>query len=612
MNGGEPAAAPSRIRSALAPTPFGVFVGLLTVASVAHVLVRTSTYGGAMGGDAVSYMSTAANLVDGHGLQDFRGATLFAWPPLFPVLTAAVGALGLDSLTASRILNAMALGCVVLVSGFWLRRAVSSAALAAAAATVLATSYPLAFHASHLNSELTFILFVLLALVALGRCLQHGESRPALAAAIFCSMLAVMTRYAGVALVLSGALVLLGQARLRPRERLVRALVYAVASVLPLVAWTARNWLFFGQWKRSGPNLGAYAPADLLAQLFQAPARAILPWDAPGWAVWIPWAAALFLAFACIRAAVLKSRRGEDVSDAAPAWPFGAFAVVYLLFLLLTVSRFSDLGLDQRFLLVAYVPFVLCGTCLFDRFLLAEARSRSARAGRVSEGLVVLFCVLGIVLGIRDNFHTTRAALREGFYGRSYNVASWDESETVRFLKTRPADMRIYANRFGLLHAVLALKQGKNVRGMYPTLPKSEDALNGLAGPFDVVWFKQDSEEGYEYDHRAVAAMPGAEVLADLRDGVVLRIFGPRARPPEGSGGPLEPSAPPPERSGLPPGGFSLPLGGSSLPMGGSSLALRGSGLPPGSSPPLERAGASPPGSGPSLEDSGLPLDLCP
>lgn len=572
-----PAAAPSRARSALAPTPFGVFVGLLAVASVAHVLVRTSTYGGAMGGDAVSYMSTAANLVDGHGLQDFRGATLFAWPPLFPVLTAAVGALGLDPLTAGRILNATALGCVVLVSGFWLRRAVSSAAVAAAAATVVATSYPLAFHASHLNSELTFILFVLLALVALGRCLQH-ESRPALATAIFCSMLAVMTRYAGVALVLSGALVLLGQARLRPRERLVRASAYAVASLLPLGAWTARNWLSFGQWKRTGPNLGDYAPADLLGQLFQAPARAILPWHAPGWAVWIPWAAVLFLSFACAWAAVLTSRRGEGFSDAASAWPFGAFGVVYLLFLLFTVSRFSDLGLDQRFLLVAYVPFVLCGTCLFDRFLLAEARHRSARAGRTLEGMAVAACAAAVFLGIRDNFRTTREALREGFYGRSYNVASWDESETVQFLKSNPADTRIYANRFGLLHAALALKQGKNVRGMYPTLPKDEDALHRLAGRFDVVWFKQDSEEGFEYDHRTVAAMPGAEVLADLRDGVVIRVSGPRTRPPGGSSPPS--------------GGSSPPPGGSSLPLGGSSL-------------PQERSGASPGGSGPSL-------DLCP
>ena len=540
-----------------------------------------------MGGDAVSYMSTAANLVDGHGLQDFRGARLFAWPPLFPVLTAAVGALGIDPLAAGRILNAAALGFVVLVSGFWLRRTVSSAAVAAAAATAVATSYPLAFHASHLNSELTFILLVLLALVALGRCLRHGESRWALVAAIFCSMLAVMTRYAGVALVLSGALVLLGQARLRPRERLVRALVYAVASLLPLGAWTARNWLSFGQWKRSGPNLGDYAPVDLLAQLFQAPARAILPWDAPGWAAWIPWAAVSLLVLACVRAAVLKSRRGEGFSDAAPAWPFGAFAVVYVLFLLFTVSRFSDLGLDQRFLLVAYVPFVLCGTCLFDRFLLAETRSRSARVGRVLEGLVVLVCVLGIVLGIRDNFRTTREALREGFYGRSYNVASWDESETVQFLKVHPVDTRVYANRFGLLHAVLALKQGENVRGMYPTLPTSEDALNELTGRFDVVWFKQDSEEGYEYDHRTVAEMPGAEVLADLRDGVVIRVSGPRARPPGGPGAPAE-------RSGL--------------PLEGSGASLEGSGASPessGASP--ESSGASPESSGPSLEGSGPP-----
>lgn len=540
VGGAAPRAVPGQARSAFAPGGFGIFAGLLAVLGVAHVLVRTSTHGSAVGGDAVSYMSTAANLIGGHGLQDFRGAGLLPWPPLFPVLVAAVGALGIEPLTAGRVLNATALGLVVVVSGLWLRRTVSSSALAVGSATVVATSYPLAFHASHLNSELPFILFVVLALIALGRCLQSGENRRALAAAVFCSMLAVMTRYAGVALILSGALVLLAQARLGLRERLARASVYAAASALPLGAWTARNWLLFGQWKRTGPNLSDYAPGDLLGQLFRAPVRAILPWEAPEWAVWIPWAAALCLVCACVGAAVLESRRRKDLSDATPAWPFGAFAVVYLLFLFFVASRFSGLGLDQRFLLVAYVPFLLSGTCLFDRFVLSEARSRSTKAGRAWEGTVVLACVCGIVLGVRDNARTTREALREGFHGRSYNVALWDESETVGFLRARPGDTRVYANRFGFLHAVLALEQGENVRGKYLTLPKGREALERLEGRFDVVWFKQDGEEGYEYDHRTVAAMPGAELLADLRDGVVLRVLGRPVRAPNDSGPPLD------------------------------------------------------------------------
>lgn len=525
---------------ALRPAPFAALAGVLGILSVAHVLLRTSTHGGAMGADAVSYMSTAANLLGGHGMQDFRGTGLLPWPPLFPVLVAAVGALGIEPLEAGRILNATALGLVVLVSGLWLRRRLSSAALAAGVATVVATSYPLAYHASHLNSEAPFILFVLLALVALERCLQSSENRRAFAAAVLCSMLAVMTRYAGVALILAGALVLLAQGQLPPRRRLARASAYAAASALPLGAWTARNWVLFGQWKRTGPNLSDYGAADLLEQLFRAPVRAILPWDAPAWAAWIPWAAALVLACACVWAAVLRSRKGRAPANATPAWPFGAFAVVYLLFLLFTVSRFSGIGLDQRFLLVAYVPFLLSGACLFDQFVLPAARRRSARTGRALAGTVVAACVVAIVLGVRDNVRTTREALQEGFLGRTYNAASWDESETIQFLKAHSAGTRVYANRFGLLHAVLALKQGENVRGKYLTLPKAEEALHELEGTFGVAWFKQDGEEGYAYDHRAVAAMTGAEVLADFRDGVVLRVPGRRAPPPNEPGGRLD------------------------------------------------------------------------
>ncbi len=499
------------------------FACLLAAASAGHVLVRTSTYGSAIGPDAVSYMSTAANLVDGHGLQDFRGVKLFPWPPLFPALVALASSPGLEPLAAGRLLNAAAFGLVVLVSALWLRRALRSTLLATGVATLLAASYPLGHHASYLQSEPTFILFTLLALVAMDRCRQSGTDRRALVAAVMWSAAAAMTRYAGVALVLAGALVLLEQPALRLRARVARTLAYGVASLLPLAAWTARNLIQFGQWKRTGPNLGGLPLADLLGQLFQAPVLAIFPGGAPGWAAALPWAAAAVLASAGIWAWRAK-RDDETIAALGHAWPFGVFGAVYLLFLLATVTRFTGEGMDPRFMLVAYVPFVLAGACVLDGLLSVDARGWRAPAKRCAGALVGTGLVLGIVLGVRDNARATAKALREGFYGRTYNVALWKGSETIGFLEANPTTEPVYANRTGILHAVLALESGDNVRGKYLTLPKGRNALEALPGSFHAAWLKLDGDDGYEYDYRAIAALPGAELVADFADGAVIRV----------------------------------------------------------------------------------------
>lgn len=577
----------------IAPSPgWAAFAGLLAVASVAQVLVRTSTHGGAIGPDAVSYMSTAASLIGGHGLQDFRGVELFAWPPLFPVLVAGVGWPGLEPLLAGRLLNAAAFGLVVLASALWLGRNLGSRLLAAGVATLLAASYPLAHHASYLESEPTFILFTVLALAALGRCLRAGAGRRWLAAAVVFSMAAATTRYAGVALVLAGALVLLLQPALRLRARLGRALSYAAASLLPLAAWTARNVLLFGQWKRTGPNLGGHSLLDLPGQLFRAPVLAILPEGAPGWAAWVPWASAAALVSAGVWA---WRARGADglLAGMRPAWPFGAFGIVYLLFLLATVSRFTAEGMNQRFLLVAFVPLLLFGACVLDRLLRIDARGALAHVKHGGGALAAAGLVLGIVLGVRDNAQATAKALREGFYKRTYNVALWEQSETIRFLKANPAETPVYANRMGLLHAVLALKPGDHVRGKYLTLPRSRDALHAMDGGFHAVWFKFDGDGGYEYDHRAIAAMPDASLVAELADGVVVRVGGGDGPPPSRSGGR---PAPPRRRGGR--AGSRRGRGGGGATRQGtarqhSSAAPHGAGdrpEPPRSLPSAEKA----------------------
>lgn len=522
---------------------FTAFATLLAALSTAHILLRTSTHGAAIGPDSVSYISTAANLVDGYGLQDFRGTGLFAWPPLFPMLVAAVQVAGLEPLEAGRVLNATAYGLTILVSVLWAGRVLGSSLLAYGTAAVLATSYPLSHNASYLQSEPVFILFTLLALLTLEKCRRPGAGRHVLALAAVFSSLAALTRYAALPLVLTGVLLLLFRPPDSPQRtapgparsaslatRVKRAGIYGTASLLPLAFWTARNWILFGDWKRTGPSSNDHAWHDMLGQLAQAPIQALAPQGPPEWAAYLPWAAA-----AMVAAAVAWTRTSDSVAavvaGGGPALPFAMFGGLYVLFLLAAVPVFSGEGMDQRFLAVAFVPFVLAGACVLDRFVRTMPEGRpwihgATLVAALAAGLAV------VALAIRDNATVTMKSLEEGFHARTYNTAYWRELEAIRFLKENPTINAVHANRFGALHATLALQAGANVRGRYLTLPKRRADLEAMADAsetgFEVVWLRFDGDAGYDYDDGTLASMTGVTVLADFPDGAVFRVRGRR------------------------------------------------------------------------------------
>ena len=218
-----------------------LFVIVMAVLGAAHVLVRTSTYGAALTGDAVSYLSSAENLMAGKGLQDFRGVGLLQWPPLFPLILAAVGLAGIEPLDAARLVNVTACGLIILVSGLWLRRSLRSPLLAMGAVLALSTSYPLGYFSSFIITEAIFVLFTLLALMQMETFSSRTVRWRHLVLAALFTALAALTRYAGIAVIVTGIFMLLlcregGRplaAGLNRARRLWRHLVGSRGSRLP-------------------------------------------------------------------------------------------------------------------------------------------------------------------------------------------------------------------------------------------------------------------------------------------------------------------------------------------------------------------------------------------
>ncbi len=527
--------------------PFTLLIVFIAVLGAVHILVRTSTYGAAVGVDATVYLSTAVNLLAGEGLQHFAGGNLLAYPPLFSLLLAAIGLLGIEPLEAGRWVNAAAFGLTILSAGLYLCRHLRSPAapyLALAASVLLMASFPLNDVASKLLTEPLFVLFTLLALMQLASFLHRRTAYlPLMLAGVF-SALAAAIRYPGVALICAGVLLLLAHRTPPFAARLKYAFVFGAVSSIPLAAALARNWAISGTLtgQRNASELSLF---DSLRQVAYAFKKWLVPPHAPDESAYLLWlAVGVGLVVLAGAAVVLRSTKmqsdgrsgGWNDGEAAPAYfslgpaiPFGAFVLVYLVFMVAVAMLPISPKIYSRYLLPVYVPLLLAAVFLLDRFLCIGAAGRAVAARWVVVSLILIGASLHVGFSAQRNLRFTAIALESGYWGLTlhppYNVAYWENSATLDYIRTNRINSGFYTN-----NPYLAWFRDRTAApGKYHSLPRRiPDLAQSMmqwtedgAGA-DIVWF--NGQNGYNYDAIDVRLLPGVEVVAELSDGVVFRV----------------------------------------------------------------------------------------
>jgi len=480
--------------------PFALLIAILAGLGTAHVLVRTATYGAAVNTDSTLFLSTALNVLAGEGWQDFTGSKEIEWPPLFPLLLATCGWIGIDPLEAGRWINAIAFGLTIFAAGCWLRSNLRSQWLTLAATATLAASLTLTHFASYLLTEPLFVLFALLASIQLAAVLNRKTAWPPLWWAAVFTALAALTRYAGVALIGAGVLVLLPLARLR------HTLVFGAVSSLPLLAnWTVSETLAGDRGESSAQSL-----AEGLRQIVEVFRTWVVPPNAPDGLAYLLWlaVAAVVLANATV---VLRACPAPASFRLRPVLPFGGFAVLYLVFTVATQ------GINSRYLLPLYVPLLLTAALLLDRFLSIAATGWIVTARYV----VGLAALVHVGCSAHENLRLTAQAWRAGYeQNRTYNAASWQHSETLNYLRDHRIEGRIYSN-----HRSLAwLADRTAAPGKYQDLPHEMQWTEAGTGAY-IVWFEGfHQRDRDDHDGLDLRLLPGVETVAELADGVVFRV----------------------------------------------------------------------------------------
>ncbi len=422
--------------------------------------------------DSASYIGAARNLRAGLGLtvpwSTPPNEALTHFPPLYPSILAFLSLTGASPLAVARWLNVLLLVGSVFLVGFALHRMLDDRLIALLGALSVAVSPAVLTAHAFVWSEPPFIFLVLVALTALWLYARTSHLGWLLTAAAF-SGLAILCRWAGAPLFVTGLIIALVFSPADAWRRVWHTCLFGAVTCLPVLGWVARNSLIGGSMANRQMvwhPVGVQHFSDLVLRIpgMFSP----LLWQS----VRIRYLLAFFalFAFGGISLTVWSfagrsARRRWAMLRAAP-WPFAIFAAGYVSFLLLSISLFDrSIPLDNRMLLPVYPLLIILLLWLWKPAF--TDRGRPSWLSFSAVGLWSLAVVLQIAAG--GNLLLSNAS------GMGLSHPEWAQSEMVRQINALPPDRILYADHPQIVY----LLTGRHARGV----PGRIGPTSGRAAP---------------------------------------------------------------------------------------------------------------------------------
>lgn len=452
-----------------------------------------TAHGPGVGGDATIYLTTASNLIAGKGLGWVEADGVFRvlpyTPPFYPLALAVIGLLG-DMVSGARWFNILLFGATVYLTGWAFLRLTRNGWLAATLGWLVGLSPVLLGVEVWAMSE---PLFLLLGFGGLALMLLHLENNRwhYLVAGALLLGLAFLSRYIGLAFVLTGGLflVVLGRgAERRLRVRLDRvvikeALLYGAVAVIPMLLWLVVDFLLTGTvGSRSGQPASAYwarfleiGPALLKIYLFWLLPDSVIN-RLPGFVQQAAWLVplALVAAAAGVLFRRLRARQNDEPGSAAMASGnafrlaagMGIFIAAYLIVMAgAQVFTFPPITLASRMLSPVHlaVLVLLCGLVNLALVVFPSAK-------RALTALALL-----VLLAWAASYGLRSALIARDYHelGIGYNALAWKNSPTIAAVHQLPAGVALISNESTAI-MYLAGRPAYALQEIYQSRPLSE------------------------------------------------------------------------------------------------------------------------------------------
>ncbi len=342
--------------------------------------------------DSESYLDVARSVVAGHGLvqhvADFWRPRLpdplGLWPPLYPLLVAALARLGAPLEGAARFVSGVAFPLFALAFLALAGELLGAGAAALAVTLIAIATLAVAFAAGMAWSEMPYLALATAALLLLARveaanrATRDGPPPRLVLLAGLLAGLAALTRYIGVVLIPVGFAWLLFM-RVPSRARL----VWLLAAAIPPGAWFVHNLVRFHALTGPGLPPAHGSPFAVLAQLLPALRWGFVPWPLEASA----WVSALFVVLLFALGAFAWATGGARALVAA-------YAGAYLLALLSLRASLTFNVIGYRYL-TPVIPLLWLAAAsglawLADRMRFAGAVARALAIGLLALSAVAL------------------------------------------------------------------------------------------------------------------------------------------------------------------------------------------------------------------------------
>ena len=410
--------------------------------------------------DGVGYLVGARNLLAGRGLglilPSGEFVPLISHPPLYPFLVSLVAIVTRDVITAARWLDVVAFGVLVTLSGILFARVLRSNWLAVALAGILLVHPAIVLAYISAMAEPVFLLTGLVGLLLLLIYLDGHKARFLILSA-FAIGLAFLTRYAGVAFVATGIIVLLALDRASRRKRVADAFLLGMISITPVAAFMMWSIVVLG----AAPFRVLRQPGsvgDLLIQFLRRIPPVLWSWKpfttevlslTPGQATTLSTVVAVgaLVLLASFGALSFRAiRRGPGIGSQKIAEGYSGellkgliiFEWVFLIvFAASYVFTSPTPDVDRRTLLPVLPVLIMILLVALYRILQIASENAWIRSLSV---VIILFSIVGYTLISAEmivGMHRT---------GAGYTSRRWTESKTIAAVRRLPTGIAVISN----------------------------------------------------------------------------------------------------------------------------------------------------------------------
>lgn len=243
---------------------FWITLPILALIGMSFPFIITLPFGPGLGTDGARYLSSAYNFLQGQGFIDYHARPLTQFPPVYPLLIAAASFMsGSDVFIAVRYLNILLLGIAIILAGLLLKKLFpSKLAYSIAAGIFLATSPSLIRIAANILSDILFLDLVL-AFLLIAPKKEEDFSPCRIFLFTLIAIIAPLTRYVGLSLIIAGSLLLIIRNWNRGVFRaLLSAGVFGGLSSLPIL-----SWVYFHNYLKTGITFGVHTPPNYFGNL---------------------------------------------------------------------------------------------------------------------------------------------------------------------------------------------------------------------------------------------------------------------------------------------------------------------------------------------------------